>query len=141
MEAIVGNAIAPWRFSASTIGFLSVLAIMIATLGVYGIVQQSSLERTREIAVRVALGASSRSIAGLVLREALLIVMGGIAVGLLSAGAASSVLTSLLFDVQPFDPLTFSAMAALLGIVALAATYVPARRAARVDPLVALRYE
>ena len=72
MEAIVGSATAPWRFSASTIGFLSVLAIIIATLGVYGIVKQSSVERTKEIAVRVALGASSRSIAGLVLREALI---------------------------------------------------------------------
>ena len=141
MEAIVGNAVAPWRFSASTIGFLSVLAIVIATIGIYGIVQQSSLERTREIAVRVAVGASSRSIAALVLYEALLVVLAGITVGLLAAGAASRVLVSLLFDVQPLDPVTFSVMAVLLGIVALAATYIPARRAARVEPLVALRYE
>jgi putative ABC transport system permease protein len=141
MDAIVGNAIAPWRFSASTIGFLSVLAIIIATLGVYGIVRQSSLERTREIAVRVTLGASSRSIAGLVLREALFVVLAGITVGLLAAGAASSVLASLLFNVQPFDPITFSAVAMLFGLVALMATYLPARRAALVDPLVALRYE
>jgi predicted permease len=141
MEAVVGKAIAPWRFSASTIGFLSALAIIIAILGVYGIVKQSSVERTKEIAVRVALGASSRSIVTLVLREALLVVMAGIAMGLLAAGIASSVMTSLLFDVQALDPITFFAMAVLFSIVALAATYLPARRAARVDPLVALRYE
>jgi predicted permease len=141
MQAIVGNAIAPWRFSASTIGFLSVLAIIIATLGVYGIVRQSSLERTREIAVRVAVGASSGSIAGLVLREAALVVMIGITAGLVAAGAASRVLVGLLFNVPPFDPITFFATAITFGLVALLATYLPARRAARVDPLVALRYE
>jgi ABC-type antimicrobial peptide transport system permease subunit len=71
----------------------------------------------------------------------MLVIMVGITAGLLAAGAASSVLTSLLFHVQPLDPITFSAMAVLFGVVALAATYLPARRAARADPLVALRYE
>jgi putative ABC transport system permease protein len=141
MDDIVGRMMAPWRFSASTIGFLSVVAIIIASLGIYSIVRQSTAERTREIAVRVALGASSGDIAALVLREALTVVVAGITLGLTMAAAVSGVLTGLLFGVGRADPITFAGMAVLFGVVSLTATFFPARRAARVDPLVALRYE
>jgi ABC-type antimicrobial peptide transport system permease subunit len=141
MEHVVGSAIAPWRFSASTMGFLSMLAILIATLGVYGIVRQSAVERTREIAVRVALGATPAAIAALMLRESLMVVAGGLAAGLAGAAAASGVLEGLLVGVGRADPITFAGMAALFAVVALLATYLPARRAARVDPLAALKYD
>ena len=122
MGEIVGKTMNPWRFSASTIGGVSVLAIIIATLGIYGIVRQSAVEQMREIAVRVALGASSNAIAALVLREALIVVLGGIALGLILASMASSVLSGLLFGVERVDPMTFAGMAAILAVVALAAT-------------------
>jgi putative ABC transport system permease protein len=141
MEEVVGSAIAPWRFSASTMGFLSVLATIIATLGVYGIVRQATMEQAREIAVRVALGATQNGIAVLVLRQTLAVVACGIALGLLGAAAASGVLAGLLFGIGRLDPVTFAGMGALFAVVALLATYLPARRAARVDPLAALRYD
>jgi putative ABC transport system permease protein len=141
MEQIVGDAMAPWRFGASTIGFLSMVAIIIAALGVYGIVRQSAVEQTREIAVRVAMGATPNAIAALVLREGLVVLGGGITLGLMGAAAASGVLEGLLFGVRRADPVTFAGMAALFALVALFATYLPARRAARMDPLVALRYD
>jgi putative ABC transport system permease protein len=141
MDDIVGGRIAPWRFSASTIGFLSALALFIASLGVYGIVRQSAAEQTREIAVRIALGASPANVAVLVLSEALTAVIGGTILGLSMAWAAGGVLGGLLFGVERLDPLTFSVMAVLFAIVAFAAAYFPARRAARIDPLATLRDE
>lgn len=141
MEHIVDRAAAPWRFSASTLGALSLLALGLAILGVYGIVSQSVMERTREIAVRVALGALPRDVVRLVLREAMAMTFLGVAGGVTAAIAIGRVLTALLFGVRPIDPATFAAMALLFTIVSAAATLIPARRALRIDPASALRQE
>ena len=141
VDSMVGRAIAPWRFSAASLGFLSVLAFLLATIGVYTIVRQSILERVREIAVRTALGALPRDIIGMVLREGLAVTVLGAALGLGAAAAGSRLLTGLLFELDAVDPITFVAVPAVAVLVAAAAMFFPARRAARVDPLAALRYE
>jgi ABC-type antimicrobial peptide transport system permease subunit len=139
MDRLVDRAIAPWRFSVSTLGLLSLLAIALASMGIYAVVSQSVLERTREIGVRVAVGALPRQIASLVLRDSLTLTAAGIAIGLAVATGAARVLTGLLYDVQPADPLTLSAMAALFLSVSTAAVLLPVWRATRVDPVRALR--
>jgi putative ABC transport system permease protein len=139
MDQLRGQAIAPWRFSASTVGLLSILALALASLGVYAVVSHSVVERTREIGVRVAVGALPRQIARLVLHDGLRLTAMGIALGLAAAIAAGRVLTSLLYEVQPGDPLTLTSMAALFLIVSTAAILFPVWRATRVDPVLALR--
>ena len=139
MEQIVGRAMAPWRFSASTLALLGVLALALAALGVYAIVNQSVVERTREIGVRVAVGALPHQIAGLVLREGLRLTVMGIAIGLVAAVMTTRVLTSLLYELQPYDPLTLASMAALFLAVSIGASLVPTFRATRLDSVVALR--
>jgi putative ABC transport system permease protein len=141
MSGIVGDAMAPWRFSASTLGLLGILALALASLGVYAIVNQSVVERTREIGVRVAVGARPRQIATLVMRDGLRLTVAGIAIGLAAAVFASRVLTSLLYDVQPRDPMTLIGMALLFACVSTAAMLVPMWRAIRVDAIAALKRE
>jgi putative ABC transport system permease protein len=125
-----------WIFG--TTGFIGLL---LAAIGVYGVLSYSVSQRTQEIGVRVALGAGSPQILRLVVGQGLVLAAIGIAVGCLLAGAAMPAARSLLFKVSPFDPLTFTAVAAFLAAVAFLASYVPARRATRVDPVVALRGE
>jgi len=139
MDQLVDRAIAPWRFSATTLGLLSVLALALASLGVYAIVSQSVLGRTREIGVRVAVGALPRQIASLVLRDTLRLTAVGVAIGLAMAAGAGRVLTSLLYEVQPADPLTLSGTAVLFLTVSGAAVLLPVWRATHVDPVRALR--
>jgi predicted permease len=139
MDQLVNRATAPWRFSASTLGLLGLVALALASLGVYAIVSQSVQERTREIGVRVAVGALPRQVASLVLRDTLTLTAAGIVIGLGVAAGAGRVLTGLLYNVQPADPLTLSAMAALFLSVSTAAVLLPVWRATRVDPVRALR--
>jgi predicted permease len=139
MEALVGAATAPWRFSASTLGLLGVLALTLACVGVYAVVSQSVLERTREIGVRVAIGAVPGDIAGLVLRDSLTLTAAGVGLGLAGGIGAGQVFAALLYDVGPMDPLTLAAVAALFVAVSTLAILVPVRRAARVNPVLALR--
>jgi putative ABC transport system permease protein len=141
MDRLVGNAMAPWRFSASTLAVLGILALALASLGVYAIVNQSVVERTREIGVRVAVGARPSQIATMVIRDGVLVIAAGIVAGLAVAVVASRILTSLLYDVQPRDPATLMAMAVLFAVVSIAAMLIPMRRATRVDAIVALRQE
>jgi putative ABC transport system permease protein len=141
MEHVVGQSVAPWRFSTSTLGLLGVLALAIASLGVYAVVSQSVVERTREIGVRVAVGAVPREIVALVLRDAVSLTGLGIAVGLAAALGAGRALTGLLYDVQPADPVTLAGMAALFAAVSAVAVLRPVWRATRVDPVRALRQE
>ncbi|HJT29421.1 MAG TPA: ABC transporter permease [Pyrinomonadaceae bacterium] len=131
----------PSQIAAWTLGGFGALALLLAGIGIYGVVSYGAAQRTREIGVRMALGAKEKDVLGLVLWDGLIVIGAGLAIGLLLAAAATRVIASFLYGVGATDPLTFVAVPLLLGSVALLASYVPARRAVKVDPLVALRYE
>jgi predicted permease len=129
------------RLVARVSGFFGVLALVLACIGLYGLLSYEVSRRTREIGIRMALGAQPRSVLGLVLRQGITLAIVGAAVGIGVALGVTRYLKSMLYDVRANDPLTMIAVAVLLTLVALAACYIPARRATRVDPMVALRYE
>jgi ABC-type antimicrobial peptide transport system permease subunit len=129
------------RITAQLSSFFGLLALVLACLGLYGLLSYEVTRRTREIGIRMAIGAQSHNVIGLVLAKAVGLIIAGAAVGIGIALGVTRFLASFLYGVQAGDPLTLAAVAALLAIVALAACYIPARRATRVDPLVALRYE
>jgi putative ABC transport system permease protein len=141
MDEVFSDSVARPRFQLVLLLVFAGIAVLLATIGVYGVVSYSVSQRTQEIGIRVALGARSSDVSRLVLREGLLLGGLGVAVGLAAAMASTRVLRSLLFEVTPTDPLTLGAVACLLLAVAVAATLWPARRATKVDPMVALRYE
>jgi putative ABC transport system permease protein len=118
-----------------------VTALLLAAVGVYGLISYSVAQRTREIGIRVALGARPRQVVSPIVREGMTLASIGVALGLVGSIAATRLISSFLFGVAPTDPLTFSAVAVLLLAVALLASYIPSRRALRVDPLTALRAE
>jgi putative ABC transport system permease protein len=129
------------RFNVILIGFFGIAALLLATAGVFGVMAYSVSRRTREIGVRVALGASSREVLAMILGQGMRTILIGVAIGLVGALALTRSVQSLLFGVTPTDPLTFAAVILLLMGAALLACYIPARRATKVDPMVALRYE
>jgi predicted permease len=129
------------RFTLILYGFFGVTALLLATAGVFGVMAYAVSRRTREIGVRVALGASSREVLAMILAQGLRTILVGTAVGVAGSLALTQTMSSQLFGVNPTDPLTFSAVIALLVVTALLACYIPARRATRVDPMIALRYE
>jgi putative ABC transport system permease protein len=141
MDAVVRETFARQRFSAMLLGGFSAVSLLLAAVGIYGVLAYSVTERTREIGVRVALGAEPGRIVKLVLRGGMGVVLAGAAIGLGGALALSGMLRSLLFGVQPHDLATFAAVPAVLLAVAAFAAYVPARRASRMDPTEALRAE
>lgn len=141
LEAALSDNIAAPRFRTLLLGIFAGLAVCLAMAGVYGVMAYVVGQRSNEIGLRMALGASSGDVLRLMLRQGMTLAGIGLVLGLAGAIAASRLLSSLLFEVKPGDPLTYVGVAVLLGLVALAATYLPARRAARVDPLVALRIE
>ncbi|HEX6732046.1 MAG TPA: FtsX-like permease family protein, partial [Pyrinomonadaceae bacterium] len=141
MEKLVNDSIAPRRFVMSLIGLLAFVALVLSAVGVYGVISISVSERTQEMGIRMALGARKGHVLALVLGQSARIAVFGIVVGLLGAFALTRLLSTLLFEVSPTDPITFASVAVLLGVVAFVACYIPARRATKVDPLVALRYE
>jgi putative ABC transport system permease protein len=143
LDSMIANS-APMflrRFPAILIGCFAALALVLSAVGIYGVIAYSITQRTREIGIRMALGAQRSDILGQIVRQGMSTTLIGIAVGLTGAFALTRVLRSLLFGVKSTDPLTFIAVGLLLSFVALIASYIPARRAMRVDPMVALRHE
>jgi putative ABC transport system permease protein len=127
--------------SMSLLAGFAALALLLAAIGIYGVMAFTVGQRTQEIGIRMALGAQTRDVLKLVVRQGLRLVLIGLALGIAGALALTQLLSSLLFGVGTRDPVTFVAIAALLSLVTLFACYLPARRATRVDPLVALRYD
>ncbi|HVF43831.1 MAG TPA: ABC transporter permease [Pyrinomonadaceae bacterium] len=141
MTEAVGFSLIPLRLAASVVGGLGLVGLLLAALGVYGVVAYAVGARTKEIGIRVALGAQGRDILRLVMRQGFVLVVLGLALGTACAYALTRYLASLLYGVSTSDPLAFSAGAVLLALAALLASYLPARRATKVDPTVALRHE
>jgi macrolide transport system ATP-binding/permease protein len=137
----IDNSLGGQRTQATTLGTFGVLALVLAAVGLYGVMAYSVAQRTREIGIRMALGAQRKHVLGLVLKQGAMLVSAGVVLGLGAAFVATRLLASLLFGVSPVDPVAFAATSGLLLVVALLASYIPARRATKVDPLIALRYE
>ena len=141
MDQLRSDSVAQPRFYGLLLSSFAVLALALAIIGIYGVISYSVTQRTHELGIRIALGARVQHVLILVMRQALTLVMLGAIIGLGAAFGLTRLLRKFLFEVDASDPMTFGAVALLLGVVALIACYVPARRATRVDPLVALRYE
>ena len=141
MEQRLYDSMARQRFSMLLLGIFAIVALLLATIGIYGVMTYWVNQRTHEIGIRIALGAQPGKILQLVIRQALVMVSLGIAIGLAGALALTRIMSSLLFGISATDRWTFALISLLLGGVALLASYIPARRAARVDPMVALRHE
>jgi putative ABC transport system permease protein len=141
IERLLGESMAERCFQMTLLGLFSTVALALAAIGIYCLMYHSVARRTHEIGVRIALGASARDVLALVVREGLLLAAVGVAAGLAGSFALTRALAGLLFGVTATDPVTFAGVAGMLLMVALAASLIPARRATRVDPMVALRYE
>jgi putative ABC transport system permease protein len=141
LPGALSASVAEPRFRTLILGLFSTIALALAAVGIFGVISYSVSRRTREIGIRIALGASSASVRRLVVGESAKLVLFGLAAGIPAALVLTRFLSTLLFDVRPADPLTFVVVAVLLALVALAASYIPVRRAMRVDPMVALRDE
>ena len=141
MDDVVDTSVSQSRFSSQLLGLFAALALLLAAIGLYGLMAYSVTQRANEIGIRMALGATRENILRLVLRQGSLLALAGIGLGLIASVLVTGVLSSLLFAVSPRDPQTFLLVAFLLVGVALVASYIPARRATKVDPMVALRYE
>jgi putative ABC transport system permease protein len=141
LSELVSDSLAARTFASSLLGLFAALALAMAMLGLYGVINYSVTERTREIGIRIALGGSRWSVLQSVLGQGLRLAVLGTALGLAGSLAIQRVLQNELYEVKAFDPLLFAGMAAALLTTSLIASYLPARRAVRVDPLTALRYE
>jgi putative ABC transport system permease protein len=141
MDRLIRNSVRSPRFNALLLGVAASVALLLALIGIYGVMSYSVARRTHEIGIRTALGADATQVLKLVLGHAMTLAGAGIALGLVGAVVLSRVLRNMLFEVEPTDPLTFALIAILLAAVSLLASYLPTRRATRVDPLIALRSE
>jgi putative ABC transport system permease protein len=141
LTEIVESSVGDRRLTAMLLGLFAVAALALAAIGLYGVIAFAVGQRTREFGIRVALGATQGDVLRLVFRRALLLALIGIAVGVAGSLGLTQFLTRYLYDVKPTDPVTFAGVSLLLLGVALLASWLPARRAAKVDPMVALRHE
>ncbi|HEY2545512.1 MAG TPA: FtsX-like permease family protein, partial [Candidatus Acidoferrum sp.] len=141
MDSVIDKSLAPQRFNLALISLFAVLAIFLAAVGVYGVLSYSISQRTREIGVRIALGAQRGGVLRMAVGEGMKLALLGTAVGMVGGFLLTRLMASLLFGVTAHDPLTFAAVGVVVALVSFAACYIPARRAMRVDPIVALRYE
>jgi len=139
LQNLVDHATSPRRFFVLLVSIFAGLGLFLASLGIYGVISYSVTRQTQEIGIRMALGATQARVQLTVIRKTLWLALIGIAVGTVVSFGVSSLIASLLFGTTPTDPITFLAMVLLLGLVALLAGYIPARRASRIDPMIALR--
>ncbi len=141
LTTLVDNSMVPMRFSMVLLGSFALLALFLAAIGLYGAISYSVTQSTHEIGIRMALGAQRSNVFRMVLGQGARIALAGMLAGFVMALGITRLISSFLYGVQPTDPLTFAAGALLLAVIVLLACYLPARRAARVDPMIALRYE
>ncbi len=141
MDALLSDSLSPHLFSAVLIGVFAILALALAAVGIYGVMSYTVSQRRQEIGIRMALGAQPGNVQSMILGHSVKLTLIGVGLGLAGAFALVRFLTSLLFGVGAYDAVTFIGVPVLLAAVAIAASYLPARRAVRVDPIVALRYE
>ena len=141
MDALLARAVSRPRFVMTLLGVFAVVAAVLSAAGLYGVVAYAVQQRTREVGVRIALGARPSSVVGLIAREGVWLIALGIVLGAAASGALARLLSSFLYGVSPYDPVAFTVAPVLLAAVAVLAIVVPARRASRVDPVVALRAE
>src|SRR5262249_28256950 len=140
MDAFVSDALAPRRFSLTLLLIFGGVAVVLSVVGLYGLIAYSVSQRTQELGIRIAMGASPKAVLRMIVGEGVKLTLLGIACGLAGALLFSRALATLLYVVSATDPITYTVGALALGIVGLAACYIPARRATEVDPIVALRY-
>jgi putative ABC transport system permease protein len=141
VEQVLVSAQSRPRFLTLLLVLFSSVALIIATVGIYGVISFSVARRSKEFALRIALGAQQKDVLGLVMKQGALLTLFGIAAGVLGAFALTRLMASLLFGVRPTDAVTFISVSALLAVVALCASFIPAQRATKVDPMQALRHE
>ena len=141
LEQVVSRSLASDRFNLTVLGLFAVIGLALAAVGIYGVISYTAAQRTQEIGIRVALGASKRQVLKLILGQGMVLTAIGVGIGLAGALLLTRAMTNFLFGVRPTDPVTFVSVAMFLIVIALLACYVPARRATRIDPMTALRWE